>query len=76
VQQWVPGFYAIGTSGGGEMFAIDLRDNRGAVFVIPFIPMQAHYAIEIAPDFLSFIKLFGVCLDPPDDVVVPESEFL
>jgi hypothetical protein len=62
----VPGFYAFGTSGGGEMFAFDARQRKPwPIVVVPFIPMDAKEAIQIAPDFASFRKMFGLCNGEP-----------
>jgi hypothetical protein len=62
VERFLPGFFAIGSNGGGEMLAI--RKDRGSpcpVFMIPFIPMAADDAVEIAFDF----ELFAMCLGRP-----------
>jgi hypothetical protein len=64
----VPGFYAFGTSGGGEMFAFDTRRGKPwPVVIIPFIPMDADEALQIASDFTSFQKMFGFCNDESID---------
>jgi SMI1 / KNR4 family (SUKH-1) len=61
VETNVPGFFAFGSSGGGEMFALDLRHGQPwPVVMIPFIPMEAKYAKQVAPDFASFRALFGI----------------
>jgi hypothetical protein len=68
VQQNVPGFYAFGSSGGGEMFAFDTRGPKPwPVVIIPFIPMDAEVAIQIARDFSSLTRSFGVPLDEPPE---------
>ncbi len=66
----VPGFYAFGSNGGGEMFAFDTRGERPwPVVMIPFIPMTAEEAVQVAPDFASFHNTFGVSLDePPEEI--------
>ena len=61
--EYVPGFFAFGSSGGGEMFAFDLRkDHRGAVVIIPFIPMKAELAQVVARNFSEFTSHFGRAL--------------
>jgi hypothetical protein len=66
----VPGFFAFGTSGGGEMFAFDARQTRPwPIVIIPFIPMDANEAICLAPDFASFQKIFGYSVDDPVDEI-------
>jgi hypothetical protein len=59
VEHAVPGFYGIGTSGGGEMFAFDARSKPWSVNIVPFIPMQQSGVILIAPDFESFLAIIG-----------------
>lgn len=65
----VPGFYAFGTSGGGEMFAFDARSSKPwPIVMIPFIPMCSDEAVQIAPDFATLRQHFGIPLEePPDD---------
>jgi hypothetical protein len=74
VQQNVPGFFAFGSSGGGEMFAFDTRGPKPwPVVIIPFIPMDAKEAIQIAPDFATLRRSFGIRLDePPDEIRLEE----
>jgi len=56
----LPGFLAFGSSGGGEMFAFDLRkNNRGVVVMTPFIPMDAELALVIASTFTELAAHFG-----------------
>lgn len=60
VERYCPGFFGIGGSGGGEMFAFDMRNLQPwPVVVIPFIGMEAAAALQIALDFRSFVELFG-----------------
>jgi hypothetical protein len=57
---YCPGFFGIGSSGGGEMFAFDMRESKPwPVVRIPFIGMGLNAALLIAPDFCSFVKMFG-----------------
>lgn len=61
----VPGFYAFGTSGGGEMFAFDTRQSKPwPVVIIPFIVMQAEEAIVVASDFATLRAMFGLSDEP------------
>lgn len=60
VSQSIPGFFGFGSNGGGELLAFDTRHGEPwKIVMIPFIPMDEKEAIEIAPDFLSFVKLLG-----------------
>lgn len=50
------GFFGFGSSGGGEMLALDIRDKRPwPIVMISFLPMQAENAIVIADDFSVFL---------------------
>jgi hypothetical protein len=70
----VPGFYAFGTSGGGEMFAFDTRRAKPwPIVMIPFIPMCADEAVEIASDFATLSQHFGSRLDePPEEICLDD----
>jgi hypothetical protein len=60
VEQNVPGFFGIGSNGGGELLAFDTRGGKPwKVVMIPFIPMTAEEAIVIVKDFGVFIQAMG-----------------
>ena len=60
VAKYCPGFFGVGTSGGGEMFAFDMRKSQPwPVVHVPFIGMEPDAALPVAPDFRSFIQMFG-----------------
>ena len=60
VEQNVPGFFGIGSNGGGELLAFDARSGKPwEVVMIPFIPMTVEEAIVIAKDFGVFIQAMG-----------------
>lgn len=62
VEKFLPGFFAIGSSGGGEMLAIRKEDGSPCpIYMVPFIPMAEGNAAQIAFDF----KLFAMCLGLP-----------
>jgi phosphoribosylaminoimidazole (AIR) synthetase len=54
VQEFAPGILLIGTDGGGEAFAFDLRDNEMKIIQIPFIPMDVDNIIFCGNDLNSF----------------------
>lgn len=63
----LPGYFAFGSSGGGELFLFDTRrEPFRRIFTVPVIPMDENLAIEIAPDFQSFIAYMGRKLDKQD----------
>ena len=56
----LPGFWAFGSNGGGEMLAFDTREGGPwRIMSVPFIPMDADEAVLIAKDFMSFVSLMG-----------------
>jgi hypothetical protein len=58
--KYVPEFFAFGSSGGGEMFAFDLREGHGGeVVMIPFVPMNIKDARKVARNFTEFASWFG-----------------
>jgi len=46
VQKFIPGYLGIGSNGAGEILTIDL--SSGAVYAIPFIPMDISERIEVS----------------------------
>lgn len=64
VQKFLPGFFGIGSNGGDELLAFDMRPSRSwPIVMVPFIPMHAAKARPVAPDFVSFVRLMGLSLD-------------
>jgi hypothetical protein len=60
VEEFLPGCFAIGSNGGGEMLAIRKRDGSPCpVYMVPFIPMTQSEVVEIAHDFEMFAMALG-----------------
>jgi hypothetical protein len=60
VEEFLPGWLAIGSNGGGEMLAIRKRDGSPCpVYMVPFIPMAESDAVQIAHDFEMFAMALG-----------------
>jgi hypothetical protein len=60
VAKYCDRFFGIGSSGGGEMFAFDMRSKKPwPVVAVPFIGMEADAALPVASDFCSFVAMFG-----------------
>jgi hypothetical protein len=56
----VPGFFAFGSNGAGEMLVFDTRSGQPwSNAMIPFIPMQSDKAKTIALDFEAFVRQMG-----------------
>jgi hypothetical protein len=57
VQELLPGWFAFGSSGGGEMLAFDARGTHPwKVYRVPFIGMDESQALFIAEDFMAFVQ--------------------
>jgi hypothetical protein len=60
VAKWVPGLFAFGTSGDGEMFAFDTRAGEPySIVYVPFIPMTLDEARRIAGSFAELLAHMG-----------------
>jgi hypothetical protein len=55
VEENLEGFIGFGTSGGGEMLAVNKKS--GVVYSVPFIPMDEQEAVQIAKDLGEFATL-------------------
>jgi hypothetical protein len=56
VEEFAPGLLLFGSSGGGEAYAFDLRDEHLPIVRVPFIPMQLKYVRPVAPTFVVFLE--------------------
>lgn len=60
VDEFLPGWFAIGSNGGGEMLAIRKQDGSPCpVYMVPFIPMEESDAVQITHDFEMFAMALG-----------------
>lgn len=55
VAKYAPGFYGVGSDGGGEMLALD---TNGKIYCLPFIGMSPEAATLIADSWESFFATF------------------
>lgn len=53
---WAPGYYGIGSNGGGEMLAFN---TAGAVYALPFIGMEPGQEMLVAKSWSDFEALIG-----------------
>ena len=60
----LPGFFAFGDNGGGELFVFPVQNASGErpIYMVPAIGMAAAELIEIAPSFASFAAQVGKAL--------------
>lgn len=56
VREYAPGLLLIGSNGGGEGFAFDLRSGRYNIVVVPFIGMSLECATSVAPTFVELLE--------------------
>ena len=54
--QYAPGLFVIGSTGGGEAFAYDLADPASPIVQVPFIPLDRECMEKVETSFLAFIK--------------------
>jgi hypothetical protein len=61
VPQYLPGYVAFGSNGGGELFVFPLQPTDGAlpVFMAPAIGMGPSALIKVAASFSEFAAAFG-----------------
>ena len=58
--EFLPGFFGFGSNGGGELLALDTRGPEPfPVVMVPFIPMEAQEAKQIARSFDELRPLIG-----------------
>lgn len=64
VAELLPGFFGFASNGGGELIAFDMRGcDPFPVVMVPFIPMDACEAVQIAPSFDDLRRLVGMKAD-------------
>jgi hypothetical protein len=56
VAEYAPGLLVFGSSGGGEGYAFDTRQDAWTVVRVPFIGMDLQYAIEVGRGFSDFLR--------------------
>ena len=60
LEEELPGFFAFGGNGGGELFAFDMRGPQPwPIVMVPRTPLEAEFAVKIAADFLAFADAIG-----------------
>jgi hypothetical protein len=59
VDEKLPGYFGIGSSGSSELLALHLGSPGVPVYRIPFIPLDAAEARMIAASFEEFVALIG-----------------
>ncbi len=63
---YVPGFFAFGGNGGGEMLAFDTRTSAPwKIYAIPYIGNGESDALLVAESFEQFVEMIG---HPSEDI--------
>lgn len=59
VLEHLPGYFGIGSNGGGQLLALHLDSPGAPVYRVPFIPLDASEARVVAATFEEFVALMG-----------------
>lgn len=59
VSQYLPGYVAIGSSGGGELYVFSATGKPPGLFIVPAIGMKSDVLQIVATHFSDFISEFG-----------------
>jgi hypothetical protein len=60
MEEYIPGYLAFGSNGGGEAFVFNLNAaTPERVYIMPFIGMEPGQEILVASSFKEFVRLFG-----------------
>lgn len=57
VQEYLPGYFAVGSNGGDDMLALKIDDKK--IYSIPFAPMEEESAFLVAESFEAFESIIG-----------------
>ncbi|HEY4216448.1 MAG TPA: SMI1/KNR4 family protein [Gemmatimonadaceae bacterium] len=60
IAELLPRFIGFASDGGGELLAFDTRTSHWTIYRVPFVPMDECEAIEVATDFATLARSFGV----------------
>ncbi|GMV82586.1 MAG: hypothetical protein AMXMBFR7_37700 [Planctomycetota bacterium] len=55
VDEYAPGLFLIGSSGGGEAYALDLRTEPPTFVSVPFVGMGLDHVRKVGGTFLDFL---------------------
>lgn len=58
ISEHLPGYFLIGTSGGGDSILFDTRTTPWRVCTVA-IPFEEEGVSEVAPNFMELLKMFG-----------------
>ena len=55
VEELAPGFFLIGSNGGGEAYGFNLSSGSSNLYQLPFIGMESQYANKVVDSFDLFL---------------------
>ena len=55
-REWIPGLVLFASTGGGDFYAFDLRNDPPKVVGIPSIPLDVKEAVEVGDSFTQFLE--------------------
>ena len=55
-REWIPGLVLFASDGGGEFYAFDMRGQSAKVVMVPAIPLDLEYAVEVGSSFVDFLE--------------------
>lgn len=56
---YLPGYVAVGTSGGGDLYVFPISGRPPGIFIVPAIGMEERHVDLVARSFDSFVHEFG-----------------
>ncbi len=59
VHEYLPGYVAVGSNGGGELYVFPISGSPPGIFMVPAIGMALDVVLEVAPSFTDFVSEFG-----------------
>ena len=59
VQEYLPGYIAVGSNGGGELYVLPISGWPPGIFMAPAIGMAPDVVSKVAPSFTAFVSEFG-----------------
>lgn len=58
IAKYLPGYFAIGSSGGGEIILFDTKTSPWKVCTVPALFAEEHI-LEVAPSFMHLLQMLG-----------------
>ena len=57
--EFLPGYFAFGSNGGGELFVFPLAEDNPTIFRVPAVGMSHEELIPVAEDFIAFSRVMS-----------------